>query len=572
MRSLSKKAVWLMIFTVSAVSLAMGATITGTVKGPDGAPLMGAFVRARNTATNISTDVLSHEDGHYMVPNLPAGDYVLTIRAPGYKAAPQSETLQTADQRAKADFALEKGTVTWADISGWQGKVLFPAGPGREEAIGKCFMCHEWQHRMVPKMGLNKQGWQVWGHFMVDVANPFFLGPNGLTLSDQTIDQATTYLAQIFGPHSDLPASPADLPNYQATVRPFSPEAMNIVYVVYPVDGKWVNDRWVPDPLMMTAQTYPPTTGMGYPPGGSVWAADIGNANQVHQINPVTGRVTTYKVPVRIKNSNYPCTAEGIHAIEVGPRGDAWFAEQGCNRVGRVDPKTGKVTQYQDSYLPGKVGGIRGGSKHDAHPMLVNGKLYVFSSGSPATRLDPATGKFTPIAGVPNTYDVIWDRVTKTLFFTQIRPNVPLYEVDPSTLKVIGRFTPTINSKDFMSHRTAIDAEGNVWMTCYHSSKVCRFDVKTKTFKIYTPLGPDTSDYAIGVGKGGYIWYSMVELGTIQRLNPRTGRILEYPVPFTEQKTLRYWPDSQGRIWTASQGINAVFYFYLANSNTRAAK
>src|SRR5262249_14159502 len=48
------------------------ATITGTVTGPDGAPLRGAFVQARNAQTRITVSVLSDKDGKYRVENLPA--------------------------------------------------------------------------------------------------------------------------------------------------------------------------------------------------------------------------------------------------------------------------------------------------------------------------------------------------------------------------------------------------------------------------------------------------------------------------------------------------------------------
>ncbi|HVB33393.1 MAG TPA: carboxypeptidase regulatory-like domain-containing protein [Patescibacteria group bacterium] len=564
MRSLLKKVAWVIGLMISVVSLAMGGTIGGTVKGPSGAPFEGAFVVARNTATNIMTDVLSHEDGRYRVPNLPAGSYRLTIRAVGYKATPQDETLQSADQHAKIDFALQKGTVTWADISGWQGAQLFPPGPGREVVFGTCFACHEFQHRMVPHRGINKQGWLGMVNFMRNVAVPDFLPSSRFT--DQMADQAATYLTQLFGPNSTLPASPADLAGYQATVRKLSPEAMNIVYVVYPVAGKWENDNWVPDPLVMNSQMYPPTAGMGYPSDGSIWVADYGSANRVERVNATTGKVTTYPVP---------CTAaeKSIHAIEVGPDGNAWFAETGCHGVGKIDPRTGKVTQYL------------GSGAHDAHPMLVDGKIYVFVSGG-TTRLDPQTGKFTHIPGIRGSYSVIWNRVNGNVWFTD--PGFgggisTLDEVDPKTLKIVTSFTPPAGTAPagFNTHRTGIASNGVMWLTCYSqrklefalSTRVCRFDPKTKALKVYTPLGPDKSDYAIAVGKGGYVWYSMVELGTIQRLDPRTGHIVEYPLPFSEPKTLRYWPDSQDRIWTVSQGYNSVFYWYIDNSNMlRAAK
>src|SRR5450755_1477545 len=66
-------------------SSAYGATVTGTVKGPDGAPFRGAFVQARNSKTKITVNVLSGKDGQYRIPNLPAGEYDVRIRAVGFQ-------------------------------------------------------------------------------------------------------------------------------------------------------------------------------------------------------------------------------------------------------------------------------------------------------------------------------------------------------------------------------------------------------------------------------------------------------------------------------------------------------
>jgi streptogramin lyase len=552
MRSLAKKAVWLTVLVVSAVPLAIGATISGTVKGPNGAPFQGAFVEARNTATKIMTAVLSHEDGSYEVPNLPAGEYQLTIRAVGYKTNPQSGIVLNANQHDERDFALEKGTVSWGDLSTWQGRELLPDGPGKDlifghkgQSGGPCFACHDFQSRMASRR-FDKTGWMGMVNFMHNAAVPYFIGPFGVfPFTNQMSDQAATYLTQVFGLNSTIPASPADLPGYKGTVRSFSNEAMNIVYVVYPM----------PDPYWLPFQVYPPTD-------GSIWVADYGNANRVDRVNPTTGKTEVYPVPCP--------SAGGIHSAEVGPDGSVWFAEQGCNRVARIDPRTGKVTQYQAPYLPGKQWGLRGGSKHDSHPMLVDGKLYVFSSGGPATRLDPATGKFTPIAGIPDSYDVYEDKVSGNLWFTDISTNGTLREVDPKTLKIILDFAPSVDPANFRSHRIAIDPTGIVWVTC-RGDRVCRLDPKTKAFKEFTPLGPNKSDYAIGIDQAGKIWYSMSDLDELQRLDPDTGRMVEYPFPYPEITMRKFW-FYEGRMWWASPANGVVGYFYLAENNMRAAK
>src|SRR5580704_825126 len=101
----------------TAASAAHAAIIAGTVTGPDGGPFRGAFVQARNGATRITVSVLSDTQGHYQVPDLPAGDYRLAIRAPGYRGDAKSGINLTADQNASFDFALQRGLVRWSDIS-----------------------------------------------------------------------------------------------------------------------------------------------------------------------------------------------------------------------------------------------------------------------------------------------------------------------------------------------------------------------------------------------------------------------------------------------------------------------
>src|SRR5437868_10750186 len=91
-------------FAVSAASYADAATLTGTVTGPDGAPFRAAFVQARNAKTKITVSVLSDNQGRFRAENLGAGDYRISIRAPGFKADTKSGLKLAADQDATQDF------------------------------------------------------------------------------------------------------------------------------------------------------------------------------------------------------------------------------------------------------------------------------------------------------------------------------------------------------------------------------------------------------------------------------------------------------------------------------------
>ena len=75
---------------VPILTPAHAATVSGTVKGPDGAPFRGAFIQAQHAGTKITTSVLSNRQGRYRFDNLAGGAYQLRVRAVGYDATPRN--------------------------------------------------------------------------------------------------------------------------------------------------------------------------------------------------------------------------------------------------------------------------------------------------------------------------------------------------------------------------------------------------------------------------------------------------------------------------------------------------
>ena len=45
-----------------------------------------------------------------------------------------------------------------------------------------------------------------------------------------------------------------------------------------------------------------------------------------------------------------------IHSAVPAPDGSIWLTQQGSNKLGRWDPQTKAIAEYQDTYLPGKEG------------------------------------------------------------------------------------------------------------------------------------------------------------------------------------------------------------------------
>src|SRR5580704_4619660 len=82
-------------------------TITGTVTDPAGAVIANVPVEAKNTQTGENYSAATSNTGNYTIAALPAGEYEITVTAPGFKKyTRQNLTIQVA-QVVRVDAALE---------------------------------------------------------------------------------------------------------------------------------------------------------------------------------------------------------------------------------------------------------------------------------------------------------------------------------------------------------------------------------------------------------------------------------------------------------------------------------
>ena len=97
-------------------SLALGqvgnGTITGTVTDPAGAVVPGANVEATNAATGVVFPAVSTNTGAYSIPELPIGNYTVTVKRQGFKTYTHSNLAIGATQTLRENVTLEVGSAT----------------------------------------------------------------------------------------------------------------------------------------------------------------------------------------------------------------------------------------------------------------------------------------------------------------------------------------------------------------------------------------------------------------------------------------------------------------------------
>ncbi len=88
------------------------AGLWGRITDAQEAAIPGANVTLLQVATNQARSVLSNQEGQYLFPLLPVGEYVLRVEHPGFKKFEQRGLLLQVNDNLKLDVRLEVGAIT----------------------------------------------------------------------------------------------------------------------------------------------------------------------------------------------------------------------------------------------------------------------------------------------------------------------------------------------------------------------------------------------------------------------------------------------------------------------------
>ena len=98
--------------TSAAFSQAVSGSIVGTVSDSSGAAISGAQVTALQSNTGSSRTAVTSDGGNYSFPNLPPGEYTVTVEHPGFKKFIRSNLDVLVDSSNRVDVSLSPGQVT----------------------------------------------------------------------------------------------------------------------------------------------------------------------------------------------------------------------------------------------------------------------------------------------------------------------------------------------------------------------------------------------------------------------------------------------------------------------------
>jgi Carboxypeptidase regulatory-like domain/TonB-dependent Receptor Plug Domain len=95
-----------------AVWASITGSISGIVKDPSGAVIPAASVVALNTRTGVRQTAVTDSDGFYSFPELPIGDYTISIESSGFRPYKQTGLVIDISTALRVDITLQVGAVS----------------------------------------------------------------------------------------------------------------------------------------------------------------------------------------------------------------------------------------------------------------------------------------------------------------------------------------------------------------------------------------------------------------------------------------------------------------------------
>jgi streptogramin lyase len=260
---------------------------------------------------------------------------------------------------------------------------------------------------------------------------------------------------------------------------------------------------------------------------GMIWFSNFGE-NFLGRLDPGTGKVTEYPIP-ELK----PGFPTGTLDLEPDQAGNYWLALMYQGGLARFDPKSATFKLFaippdintdatqQSMVMPwqSEVDGKVWTNLVDRHAIL---------------RLDVASGKFElfdPFAGMPgprnhSPYGLVADARNDLYFMDFGDENIG--RIDAATGRATIYPTPTPRSRP---RRGMLDAEGRLWFAEYEAGRIGMFDLAKEEFREYPVPTKWSAPYDAFRARDGEVWSASQTDDRVLRLDPRTGAATEYLLP-----------------------------------------
>jgi streptogramin lyase/mono/diheme cytochrome c family protein len=336
------------------------------------------------------------------------------------------------------------------------------------------------------------------------------------------------------------------------------------------------------------------------------WLARVRGPESVDAPMYAFPRLTGESNRVVVTEFELPRALQSAHDVYGDGNGNIWYTSHLSRFFGKLDTRTGVVTEYQTPLTPGAQPGT--------HHVYVekNGEVLISEPWShKLLKLDPRNGEMVevPVAApfpINSAGMADFDVTPDGFVWASMGGGYAAEKIDPKTGKMVQKYPMKVpfsydgivsqdgnfwaggaisgttgNSAELLDIRTGqmlnldsgdrrsagrrggFDSFGNAWFGGENGTLV-ELDAKAKRIREFYPPGPVepyTDLYSVEPDKNGEVWGGELHGREFLRFNPRTGQWTEYAMPEPYSHSRAVWVDKSATpttVWYADYSTGRI--------------
>jgi virginiamycin B lyase len=296
------------------------------------------------------------------------------------------------------------------------------------------------------------------------------------------------------------------------------------------------------------------------------WLASVNLSQQQTWAFPLKTepRLTGKSTHVIITEYDLPNALIQPHDVMLDREGNVWYSDFGQMFLGKMDVKTGKVTQYPIPVVkPGSPEGTLDLEfDKDDNPWV--GVMYQ----SAIAKFDKKTEKFQ-MWTTPKAWDTDGGQLghlavegtnidNKVWIKNSDVGNIYRLDLISNKMENLGSFKDPQTGKRIGTYGIHSDAQNNAYLLDFSAGNIVKIDAVTKHATVYQTPTPDSRPRRGRVDREGRLWFGEYQGNAIGMFDPRTERMTEWKVPTPWSAPYDAVADRNGEAWTGSMLTDRV--------------
>ena len=265
-----------------------------------------------------------------------------------------------------------------------------------------------------------------------------------------------------------------------------------------------------------------------------------------------TAAVAQYQQQIQIDEWQVPWEQSRPRDPFVGPDGKVWFVGQRSHYAAYLDPETGDFEKFD---LDDGTG---------PHNLVVDGDGTVWYTGNRARhigRLDPETGEIEkflmPDDRARDPHTMVFDQEGDIWFTVQGGNFIGKFIKGTAEVRLVEapKVEGSRRGNSSRPYGIKMDSRNRPWIALFSTNKIAAVNPETMELRTYE-LPEGSRPRRLVIDSHDMVWYVDYARGYLGRLDPATGRVLEWANPSGElARPYGMAIDSDDRIWFVETGV-----------------